>query len=192
MLLNAIPLVEEKIEKLKEQVSLLPTRPKLVIVRIGEDFASSKYVANKQKVCTAVGIESEVIHMSAEVNELDVIKVLTKLNADKSVTAILLQLPIPNHLNEKKLTNFIVPWKDVDGFTTMNLGKLMSGLEAPRACTPLGIIQLLEYYGVELEGKDVLIINRSNIVGKPLALMMLEKNATVTIAHSKKTKFLQC
>lgn len=185
MILDARPLVDAKVLEIKKITDNMVRKPKLVIIRVGEDKASEKYVTNKVKLCHRAGIESELLHLPESVDMEEVKFHIRRFNRDSEVSGILLQLPLPAHLNEKELTECISPRKDVDGFTTANLGKLVVGESAPRACTPSGIMELLNYYGVEVEGKDVLIINRSNIVGKPLALMMLEKNATVTIAHSR-------
>lgn len=185
MLLDARKIVEDKIELLKETVKNMSCVPKLVILRVGNDPASQKYVNNKVKRCEQVGLKSEVIHLDSDVTNEVVLENINKLNNDCDVTAVLLQLPIPKQLDEKMLTDSIIPEKDVDGFTTLNMGKLVLGEEGNVACTPYGIIELLKYYNIEITGKDVLIINRSNIVGKPLANLMLKENATVTIAHSK-------
>lgn len=190
MLLSSKPLVEKKVRELRERVKKLNITPKLVIIRVGEDPASERYVRNKVKKCEEVGILSEVIHFEENVRESDVVSKILDLNIDKEVTGILLQLPLPKHLNEHHLTNLISSEKDVDGFTENNMGKLALGKECNVACTPKGIIELLKFYNIPIEGKDVLIINRSNIVGKPLAHLFLKENATVTIAHSK-TKFLK-
>lgn len=184
-LLDARKIVEKKITELKNRVDKLEKKPKLVIIRIGDDFASSKYVANKIKRCSEVGIDSQIIHLEENITQLEVEKTILKLNEDKDITGILLQLPIPKHLDEDYLTNLIKDEKDVDGFTIANMGKLSLGLDGNIACTPRGVITLLKEFNIDIESKDVLIINRSNIVGKPLAQLFLKENATVTIAHSK-------
>ena len=184
-LLDARKIVEKKIAELKNRVDKLEKKPKLVIIRIGDDFASGKYVANKIKRCSEVGIDSEIIHLEENITQLEVEETILRLNEDKNITGILLQLPIPKHLDEDYLTNLIKDEKDVDGFTIANMGKLSLGLDGNIACTPRGIITLLKEFDIEIESKDVLIINRSNIVGKPLIQMFLKENATVTIAHSK-------
>jgi len=190
MLLDARIIVNEKIEELKKRVSKLNKVPKLVIIRVGNDFASGKYVANKIKRCDEVGIKSEIIHLEEHVDNNCVKETIEILNKDKDVTGILLQLPLPQHLDEDYLTQLIDPKKDVDGFTINNMGNLMLGKTGNIACTPYGIIELLKYYNIQLEGKDVLIINRSNIVGKPLLHLFLKENATPTIAHSKSKDLL--
>lgn len=191
MLLDARPIVEKKVQELKDRVNKLNRKPKLVIIRVGEDYASGKYVANKVKRCEEVGIISEVQHFPENITNLALEFVIEGLNRNKNVDAVLLQLPIPKHLNEEHLTNLIYSEKDVDGFTVSNMGKLILGMEGNIACTPKGIIELLKAYDVEIEGKDVLIVNRSNIVGKPLAHLFLKENATVTVAHSKTKNMLR-
>ena len=185
MILDGRKVVESKIEDLKLRVRKLNHKPTLAIVRVGEDFASGKYVANKINKCAEVGINSKVIHLPEDTTNETVARMINKLNLDDSITGILLQLPLPKTLNEEYLTSLIFRNKDVDGFTERNAGRLMLGQKGIVPCTPSGIIEMLKYYNVSLEGKDVLIINRSNIVGKPLAMLMLQENATVTIAHSK-------
>ena len=184
-LLDARKLVSKKVDELKNRVDKLSKKPSLVIIRVGDDFASGKYVANKIKKCDEVGIDSKIIHFDGDVKQEIVEETILNLNKDEDITGILLQLPIPKHLDEDYLTNLIEDEKDVDGFTIGNMGKLSLGLESNVACTPRGIITLLKEFNIEIEGQDVLIINRSNIVGKPLAQLFLKENATVTIAHSK-------
>lgn len=184
-LLDARQLVSKKVDELKSRVDKLSKKPSLVIIRVGDDFASGKYVANKIKKCDEVGIDSKIIHFDGDVKQEVVEETILNLNKDEDITGILLQLPIPKHLDEDYLTNLIEDEKDVDGFTIGNMGKLSLGLESNVACTPRGIITLLKEFNIEIEGQDVLIINRSNIVGKPLAQLFLKENATVTIAHSK-------
>lgn len=184
-LLDARKLVSKKVDELKSRVDKLSKKPSLVIIRVGDDFASGKYVANKIKKCDEVGIDSKIIHFYGDVKQEVVEETILNLNKDEDITGILLQLPIPKHLDEDYLTNLIEDEKDVDGFTIGNMGKLSLGLESNVACTPRGIITLLKEFNIEIEGQDVLIINRSNIVGKPLAQLFLKENATVTIAHSK-------
>lgn len=185
MILDTRKMVQEELVKLKEITYELERKPKLVIIRVGNDPASERYVKNKINRCEEVGIESQIIHLNSNAQSHMVEHEIEKLNSNANVDAILLQLPLPKHLDEHKLTNLINPKKDVDGFTVENIGKLVLGEECNIACTPQGIIDILKYNNIKIEGKDVLIINRSNIVGKPLAHLLLKENATVTIAHSK-------
>lgn len=185
MILNAKPFVEAKINDLKERAANLFKPPVLALIRVGNDPASIKYVNNKIKRCQEVGIISEVHELSEDATERDVARLINRLNNNYDVTGILLQLPLPKHLNESYLTNLINPEKDVDGFTVANTGKLSLGMTGNIACTPKGIIDLLEFYEIPLEGQDVVIVNASNIVGKPLAQLFLQKGATPTICHIK-------
>ena len=184
-LLDARLYAEEKIKELKERVEALPYVPRLMIVRVGDDPASERYIRNKVKKCEEVGIISRVMRFSENITQEELEQVLHDLNESKFNDGILLQLPLPSHLDERKLMNCISSEKDVDGFTDENLGKLMSGQDGIVSCTPKGIINLLDFYDIPIAGKDVLIINRSNIVGKPLTQLFLQRDATVTIAHSK-------
>lgn len=185
MLLDARPIREKKIVELKERVEKLEIKPELALIRVGNDPASEKYVNNKSKLCEQVGVKSEVYHKSEDVTQEELEFLINLLNCDPDTTGILVQLPLPKHLDEERILNLIYPEKEVDGFSPMNLGKLVRGEEAPIACTPKGIISLLKEYEISIRGKDVLILNRSNIVGKPLAQLFLQEDATVTIAHSK-------
>ena len=185
MLLDARKIRDIKLEELKRRVEMLEEKPELALVRVGNDPASSKYVNNKVKMCNQVGIKSEVYHKKEDVTQEDLEFLIKMLNADNETTGILVQLPLPKHLNEDRILDLIDPKKEVDGFCNLNLGKLVRGEKASIACTPRGIITLLKENNIQLEGKDVLIINRSNIVGKPLAQLFLRENSTVTIAHSK-------
>lgn len=160
--------------------------PKLCVVIVGNNPASEIYVAGKIKACSKVGIQSEVYRLPENAKESEVEEVINRLNNDSTINGILLQMPLPAHLNEQKLTNLISANKDVDGLSQANLGKLLQQDETGlMGCTPYGIVKLLNAYNIDLKGKDVVIINRSLLVGKPLALMMLNENATVTICHSK-------
>ena len=185
MILNAKPFVEFKINEMKERVGNLLSPPVLALIRVGNDPASVKYVNNKIKRCQEVGIISEVHELSEDATQRDVARLINRLNNNYNVTAILLQLPLPDHLDENYLTNLIKPEKDVDGFTATNTGKLSLGMDCNVACTPKGIIDLLKFNEIELESKDVVIVNASNIVGKPLAQLFLQEKATPTVCHIK-------
>ncbi len=185
MLLNAKPFVEKKIEELKERISDLDRTPTLAIIQVEGNPASDKYVGNKKKRCAEVGIPVELYYFGKNVDQHILEEKIAELNNDDEVTGIMIQLPLPSHLDEQFLINQICPFKDVDGLTSYNMGRLSQGLYAIPPCTPKGIMQLLDYYKIPIEGKDVLIINSSNLVGKPLAQLMLQRGATPTIAHKK-------
>ena len=158
--------------------------PKLAVVLVGDDPASAIYVKNKKNACKFVGITSEVKVLDKSTTQTELESVLSTLNSDKTVNGILLQLPLPNGLNERQALNCIDPQKDVDGLTTVNMGKLLTNEQGLTPCTPTGIMELFNEYNINLDGKHVVIINRSLLVGKPLEQMLLHKNATVTICHS--------
>ena len=157
----------------------------LAVIQVGNDPASSVYVSNKKKACEYIGIDSLSFELPEETTEEELLQVIDKLNMDEAVYGILCQLPLPRHINEKTILNRISPKKDVDGFHPQNVGALVVGDFGFVSCTPAGIIELLKRSNVEIEGKNCVVIGRSNIVGKPMALLMLRENATVTICHSK-------
>lgn len=159
--------------------------PKLVVVLVGNDSASQVYVRNKHKSCGEVGIESEVITMPEETTQQELLEVVERLNQDNSVDGILVQLPLPKQIDEKTVLRAIRPDKDVDGFHPVNVGLLSIGDECFAPATPNGIVVMLKEYGIEIAGKHCVIVGRSNIVGKPMAALMLKENATVTVCHSK-------
>ena len=159
--------------------------PALAVILVGEDPASRVYVRNKHKACLDTGIRSIQIELPASTTEDELISKIDELNADITVHGILVQLPLPKHINEDKVINSISPAKDVDAFHPVNVGKIMTGKYDFLPCTPAGIMSLLEYYNVAIEGKNCVVIGRSNIVGKPMSLLLLEKNGTVTVTHSR-------
>jgi len=161
--------------------------PSLAVIRVGDDPASGVYVKNKEKACERVGIKSLLFHLDSDVSDLDIKRLLNKLNSNDDVDGILLQLPLPPHLDAQKLISKISPFKDVDGLHENNVGKLLKNESGLRSCTPSGIINLLHSKKIEISGKQIVVIGRSLLVGKPIALMMLNLNGTVTIAHSKTT-----
>lgn len=185
MLLDGKKYAEAKIVDLKSRVKDLAVKPLLAIIQVSGDPASDKYVQNKLKRCSEIGIIPKLFYCAPDIKQSQIEETIKKLNKDPGITGIILQLPLPDHLDEHYLTNLIDPKKDVDGFTETNTGKLSLGQPCLIPCTPKGIIDLLDFYDIPIEGKDVLIINRSNIVGKPLAQLFLQRNATVTVAHSK-------
>ena len=158
---------------------------KLTVIQVGNDPASSIYVRNKERACTDTGIDSEIIHLDETVTQDELLNEISRLNGDDSVDGILVQLPLPAHLDEQTVKEAIDPRKDVDGFHPLNTGRLLAGEEALLPCTPAGIIRLLDEYGIPVEGSHCVVIGRSQIVGKPMAVLLLERNATVTVCHSR-------
>ena len=159
--------------------------PKLAVIMVGEDKASKVYVKNKSKACEEIGVEFEEFLLDENTKMDELLELIDKLNNRDDVHGILLQSPIPKHLDINKAFNAIDYRKDVDGFNPVNVGKLVIGQDCFVSCTPLGVIKMLEEYGIEIEGKNAVVIGRSNIVGKPLAQCLLSKNATVTVCHSR-------
>lgn len=159
--------------------------PGLAVILVGDDPASAVYVRNKHKGCVEVGIASFEIKMSADTPEAELLSRIDELNADPAVDGILVQLPLPRHIDEQKVIDRISPDKDVDAFHPQNVGKIMLGKYDFLPCTPAGIMRLLEFYNIDPCGKECVVVGRSNIVGKPMALLLLEKNGTVTVCHSK-------
>ncbi len=185
MILDGKKLRDKILEDLKTQVSKMDKKPTLAVILVGNDPASQIYVNNKSKKAQEVGIKSIVINYPVETEEKVILNKIDELNKNENITAILVQLPLPEHISKSNVINAIDPKKDVDGFTPYNAGKLFSG-EKPYVypCTPKGILLLLDEYNIDLDGKQVVIVGRSNIVGKPLSIMMLNRNATVTVCHS--------
>lgn len=178
---------------LKEEVAQLiesGIRPKLAVILVGDDPASHTYVRGKERASQEVGIDSEVIRYDASLTQEDLLAEIARLNADDSVNGLLVQLPLPKHIDEKAIINAIDPVKDVDGFHPVNVGKMMIGDDAYLPCTPYGIIELIKETGIEIRGKNAVVIGRSNIVGKPVSILLLREDATVTVTHSR-TKNLQ-
>ncbi|MBQ2801403.1 MAG: bifunctional methylenetetrahydrofolate dehydrogenase/methenyltetrahydrofolate cyclohydrolase FolD [Lachnospiraceae bacterium] len=175
-------------DELKEKVTALKGEGKniaLAVIQVGEDPASSVYVNNKKKACEYIGIESLSFHLPETITEEDLLEKIKELNQDEKVNGILVQLPLPKHIDEDKVIKTIAPEKDVDGFHPQSVGALSIGQKGFVSCTPAGVIQLLKRSGIEIAGKECVVIGRSNIVGKPMALLLLRENGTVTIAHSR-------
>lgn len=181
--------VSQKVkDEIKSQTKLLKDKGisvKLAVIIVGDDSASHIYVKNKKKACEYVGFESLEYALDENTSEEELLELIDKLNKDKTVNGILCQLPLPKHIDEKKIIDSISPLKDVDAFHPVNVGKIMIGDYEFLPCTPAGIMRLIESTSYDVSGKDCVIIGRSNIVGKPMAMLMLHKNATVTICHSR-------
>ncbi len=186
IIIDGKAVAEKIINELKQKVSSMETKPHLAVIQVGDNPASTIYVNLKKKRAEEIGIKSSVINLSEAVSEKELINKIKELNNDKNVTSILVQLPLPKHINANNIIKTILPEKDVDGFTNQNAGSLLNGM-IPSAypCTPKGVMRLLDEYNIKIEGKHAVIVGRSNIVGKPLAIMLLNRNATVTICHSK-------
>lgn len=173
------------LKRVTDKVAKLEKKPHLVVILVGDNPASKIYVRNKQKAAIQVGIQSTIVELPIQTTEAELLNKIEELNNNNDVTGILVQLPLPEHIDKNKVVTAISPKKDVDGFTPENVGRLAIGLEPYfYPATPQGIIMLLDEYNIPIEGADAVVIGRSNIVGKPMAQMLLKRNATVTICHS--------
>ncbi len=177
--------MRKKMRSRVESLGLRGLRPGIAVVLVGDDAASQIYVRNKAKACEDIGMHSEVFRYPAETSEADVLQKIDELNEDRHIHGILVQLPLPGHVDNKKVLEAISPHKDVDGFHKQNVGALVTGESDFPPCTPNGVMALLDHYQVPIEGSNAVVIGRSNIVGKPMALMLLARSATVTICTSK-------
>ncbi len=173
--------LHDEVEKLKAQGHT----PKLSVILVGNDGASQSYVRSKKKAAEKIGMISEVIHLNEDTSEADVLKELERLNQDDSVSGILVQVPLPKQVDEQKVLDAIDPAKDVDGFHPINIGRLYLDEAKLIPCTPLGVMELLKYADIDLEGKNAVVIGRSHIVGQPVAKLLIQQNATVTVLHSR-------
>lgn len=185
IILDGKMLRDKIFESLKAKLDKMQQKPTLAVILVGENPASQIYVRNKKKTAEKLGINSLAIEYPSDISEEELLNKIKELNSDEKVTAILVQLPLPAHINKNRIIDAILPQKDVDGLTPYNLGKLFSG-EEPYVypCTPKGILLLLDEYNIKLEGKNIVVVGRSNLVGKPVAQMLLKRNATVTMCHS--------
>lgn len=186
--INGKEIVSAYRAQIKEEVASLTqqgVQPGLAVILVGEDPASQVYVRNKAKACEEAGIYSEVHTLSAETSEADVLQLIEQLNQNPKIHGILVQSPLPKHISEEKVVEAIAVEKDADCFHPVNVGNLMIGKEGPAPCTPAGVIAILKKIGVDIAGKHAVVIGRSNIVGKPMAILLLRENATVTVCHSR-------
>lgn len=179
--------VAARVQELKSKTGKVPG---LAVVLVGEDPASAIYVRNKNKTCEQMGFQSFTHNLPADTGESQLLALVDELNRDPAVDGILVQLPLPRQINSQRILEAIDPAKDVDGFHPVNVGHLVGGHKTLVPCTPAGIIEMLDYYKIDIEGKHAVILGRSNIVGKPMAFLLLQRNATVTICHSR-TRDLQ-
>lgn len=193
ILLNGKELATKKKEQMKGEVALLKEKgitPGLAVILVGEDPASQTYVRGKQKACEQVGIHSVLIEKDASISEKELLDEIDRLNEDDTIDGILVQLPLPSHISEQAVIERIHPDKDVDGFHPISIGRMMTNQETFLPCTPHGVLVMLKDANIELEGKHVVVVGRSNIVGKPVGQLLLNEHATVTYCHSR-TKDLQ-
>ena len=187
-LIDGKKLAQERRNEIKQQVEELKAKgltPGLAVILVGEDPASQVYVRNKEKACHEVGFYSEVHRLPESTTQEELLALIDRLNKDDKIHGLLVQLPVPKHIDEKAVVHAISPKKDVDGFLPENLGGLLIGEPVLEPCTPKGCIDLIKQTGMDIKGKKAVVIGRSNIVGKPVAMMLLRENATVTICHSK-------
>ena len=187
-IINGKEISQQIKDELKLEVARLAKKGRracLAVIQVGNDPASSVYVNNKKKACAYIGIESKSYELSKETSEEELISLVEKLNDDSQVNGILVQLPLPVHIDEDRIIRTISPDKDVDGFHPVSVGRLWIGEKGFLSCTPAGIIQLLKRSGITIEGMECVVIGRSNIVGKPMAALLLRENGTVTVAHSR-------
>lgn len=187
LLLSGDAAAEALLNRAQNELALLEVKPHLHVVRLGDDPASVSYTRMKARRAKKIGLESTLTELRSDTSEADLLELIARLNADPLTHGILVQLPFPKEsaVREAVILEAISPDKDVDGLHVVNVGRLWSGREGLRPCTPAGIISMLDFYGISLAGKSVVIVNRSQLVGKPLAALCLERNATVTIAHSR-------
>lgn len=185
MILDGRKLKEKKISILKDEVSKLDKKLTLCVIQIGNDPASEVYVSQKQKMANEVGYLFKHIKLNNDIKEEELLEIIKQENKNDTTTGIIVQMPLPSHINEVKIQNAIIYYKDIDGLTDINAGKLVHNVKSLISCTPKGILSLLKEYKIEIASKHVVIVGRSNLVGKPLVNLFLNENATVTICHSK-------
>ena len=181
---------KEILDELKEEVSKLKDKPNFVVIQVGNNEASNVYIKQKAKMAEYIGYGYTHMKLDEDITEEELLKKIDKLNKDKNIHGILVQMPLPDHIDTNKVQNAVIPEKDVDGLSDMNAGKLFHGKDALFSCTPYGVMELLKRYNIKLEGSHAVVVGRSNLVGKPMANLLTNANATVTICHSK-TKDLE-
>ena len=189
LILDGRQVANEVLENTSREIEVIKSKkvrlPGLAVLLIGENPASHTYVKNKEKTCNKLGIYSEVIKLQNNITEKDILKLVESLNSNSKIDGILVQLPLPKHLDSNKVIESIDPKKDIDGLHPYNMGRLLNNQECLTPCTPKGIMQILKHYSINISGMETVIVGRSILVGKPLSIMLLNENATVTITHSK-------
>lgn len=189
--LEGIPVRNQILEGLKPRVKSLPRPPGLAVVLVGDDPASGQYVRNKIRACAELGIYSEKLTPPATSTTEELLAIIEILNQRSDIDGILVQMPLPRQIDSRRVLEAVAPDKDADGFHPMNVGHLVAGRPAPRSCTPAGIMEMLKFYRIPVDGRKAVVVGRSDIVGKPMALMLLAENATVTICHSRTAHLAQ-
>ena len=185
MILDGKKIKNQILDELKDEVNNLTIKPKLVVIQVGNNEASNVYIKQKNNMCNYIGYNFEHFKLDEDTNIDNLLELIYKLNNDDSVNGILVQLPLPKHIDSNKIINAISPVKDVDGLTDTNIGMLCHKKDSLYSCTPYGVMELLDRYDIDVSEKNVVIVGRSDLVGKPMSMMMLNKDATVTICHSK-------
>ena len=185
IILDGKKIKEEILDELKDEVSKLDKKPTLVVIQVGNDEASNVYIKQKEKMANYIGYGYRHLKLDEDIKEEEVIKIIKELNDDKDVHGIMVQMPLPSHIDQNKIQNSVDPDKDVDGLTDINMGRLMHNMDGLYSCTPYGIMEMLARYNIPIEGRHAVIVGRSNLVGKPMSMFLLNSGATVTICHSK-------
>ena len=173
------------LDELKEEVSKLEIKPSLVVIQVGDNDASNVYIKQKAKMADYVGYDYKHIKLSEDITTEEVVKIIDELNNDKKINGVMVQMPLPNHIDTEIVQNAVIPSKDVDGLSDFNAGLLFHNKDALYSCTPYGVMELLKRYKIQVEGRHVVVVGRSNLVGKPMSMMLTNAGATVTLCHSK-------
>ena len=173
------------LDELKEEVSKLEIKPSLVVIQVGDNDASNVYIKQKAKMADYVGYDYKHIKLSEDITTEEVVKIIDELNNDKKINGVMVQMPLPNHIDTELVQNAVIPSKDVDGLSDLNAGLLFHNKDALYSCTPYGVMELLKRYKIQVEGRHVVVVGRSNLVGKPMSMMLTNAGATVTLCHSK-------
>lgn len=176
---------KQLLDELKEEVSKLEIKPSLVVIQVGDNDASNVYIKQKAKMADYVGYDYRHIKLSEDITTEEIIKIIDELNNDKKINGVMVQMPLPNHIDTELVQNAVIPSKDVDGLSDLNAGLLFHNKDALYSCTPYGVMELLKRYKIQVEGRHVVVVGRSNLVGKPMSMMLTNAGATVTLCHSK-------
>lgn len=185
MIIDGKEIKKQILDELKEEVSKLEIKPSLVVIQVGDNDASNVYIKQKAKMADYVGYDYKHIKLSEDITTEEVIEIIDGLNNDKKINGVMVQMPLPNHIDTEIVQNAVIPSKDVDGLSDFNAGLLFHNKDALYSCTPYGVMELLKRYKIQVEGRHVVVVGRSNLVGKPMSMMLTNAGATVTLCHSK-------